>query len=129
MRAFILKYVIVFTLVILSGAMLMDVSHRVQRAERQIARTDRAIAQEQENIRVLKAEWAYLNNPERLERLAVEGLDLSAPQTSTLISNPDILPDTLPRIPSPKAQSQPTPSPLYIETSTSTSSSADGGAR
>tara|TARA_R110002072_G_scaffold298214_1_gene471870 strand:+ start:395 stop:742 length:348 start_codon:yes stop_codon:yes gene_type:complete len=107
MRFIILKYGIVFSLVIMSGVMLMDVSHRVQRAERDVRKVERHINREQENIRVLRAEWAYLNAPARLERLATQGLGLSVPDVDALISDlPSSAPDDLSAT-----------SPLYIETS------------
>lgn len=93
MRVIILKYVVVFALVIVSGTMLMDVSHHVQRAERDIKRLDREIAREEESIRVLKAEWAYLNNPVRLEALAADYIDLISPEAAQLISDMSVIPD------------------------------------
>lgn len=97
MRGIILKYIVVFALVIASGAMLMDVSHHVQRAERDIKRLDREIAREEESIRVLKAEWAYLNNPVRLEELATGYVDLISPEAAQLISDMSVIPDNDPQ--------------------------------
>lgn len=39
-------------------------------AERRVATLDKMIWEETEKIEVLRAEWAYLNRPERLLRLA-----------------------------------------------------------
>lgn len=107
MRFLILKYGIVFSLVVMSGVMLMDVSHRVQRAERDVRKVERHINREQENIRVLRAEWAYLNEPSRLERLATQGLGLSVPGVDALVSD----------LPSSSSEDLSAPSPLYLETS------------
>jgi len=118
MKNVVLKYLAVFALLVLIGAVLMHISHRVQTAERKIARVDQKIAQEQENIRVLKAEWAYLNSPQRLERLATEGLDLKAPKSAALISNDETLSELF-SIPVPPKNTKVPPdvSPLYVETS------------
>lgn len=97
MRGVILKYIVVFTLVIVSGTTLMDVSHHVQLAERDIKRLDREIAREEENIRVLKAEWAFLNNPVRLEALAADYIDLISPEAAQLISDVSIIPNNDPQ--------------------------------
>ncbi len=87
MKGVILKYGIVASLVIGSGAALMNISQHVQRAEREIKSYDRKIASSQESIRVLKAEWAYLNNPARLELLASQGLGLVPPRAMDIISD------------------------------------------
>lgn len=91
------KYLIVFALVIASGTMLMNVSHDVQRVEREIKLIDREITREKENIRVLKAEWAFLNNPARLEKLATSYVDLVSPQAAQLISDMSVIPDNDPQ--------------------------------
>ena len=93
MRWLCLRYGIVFALVILSGTLLMDVSHRVQRVERDIRQTDRLIQAEQENIRVLKAEWAYLNDPYRLESLVSHNMELLPPESRHLLSDMTALPE------------------------------------
>lgn len=125
MRYTFIKYTMLITCIIALGALLMDVSHRVQRAERQIARVNNNIEAEQENIRVLKAEWAFLNAPERLEKLAKEGLDLAAPSSDALVSDIQSLPENVPtpsQKPSSAVSSSPQISPLFVETSLKTPS-------
>lgn len=58
-------------LVILSGALLMVTSQFVQNLEREKRALQKQIQEEEQKIRYLEAEWAYLNRPDRLERLVV----------------------------------------------------------
>lgn len=60
------------------GALLFQTSQSVQKAEKRLSEISRNTSNEQESLRVLTAEWDYLNRPERLERLAVDNLDLDA---------------------------------------------------
>lgn len=46
------------------------VNYATRAAEARVADLDLKIWEEQEKIEVLRAEWAYLNRPERLMRLA-----------------------------------------------------------
>lgn len=46
------------------------VNYRTQETISDVARLQRAIAHERESITVLRAEWAYLNRPERLLALS-----------------------------------------------------------
>lgn len=88
MRRTFFKYTAVISFVVLSAAMLMHVSQNVQKLEREISYYDREIEQEQEKTRVLKAEWAYLNNPERLEALAIGGYGMQAPESKNILTSP-----------------------------------------
>lgn len=63
-------------LALATGAGLFQVKHEVQKRETELAALDRAILADQEAIHVLRAEWSYLNDPERLEKLSAAHLDL-----------------------------------------------------
>lgn len=53
------------------------VKYQVRDLEDTLAATQSAIADSREEIHVLKAEWSYLNRPERLADLAGRYLELS----------------------------------------------------
>jgi hypothetical protein len=55
---------------------LYNLKAQVEDQEKELARIQRAIEDEREAIQVLRAEWSYLNHPERLRRLAAANLDL-----------------------------------------------------
>lgn len=55
---------------------LYTLVNAVKAQERQLKALDAAIAKESENTRVLKADWSYLNQPERLQALARQHLTL-----------------------------------------------------
>lgn len=52
------------------------VNYATRDAERRVARLETAIKSEEEKIEVLKSEWAYLNRPERLLKLAEANFDV-----------------------------------------------------
>ncbi|HBU96338.1 cell division protein FtsL [Thalassospira lucentensis] len=64
-------------LTILIGTGTYWVSHEVERLEKRYADIQSDILAEQETIHVLQAEWSYLNNPERIERLSQQYLSLA----------------------------------------------------
>ncbi len=51
------------------GFGLFHVKYKVQALEEELARLNHDIIQDQEQLHVLHAEWAYLNRPERLDEL------------------------------------------------------------
>jgi hypothetical protein len=55
---------------------LYNLKAQVEDQEKELARIQRAIEDERDTIQVLRAEWSYLNQPERLRRLAAAKLDL-----------------------------------------------------
>lgn len=58
------------------GFGLFQVKYEVQRLETELHQLNSEILKEQRLIHVLKAEWSYLNRPERLSALARRHLDL-----------------------------------------------------
>lgn len=100
MKITVLKYASVLLLTAVTGASLMVVSHKVRKAEVEILRLDRAVLEERELIRNLKAEWAYLNDPARLEVLSAQYLKFVPPVSSDLLSGfeqvPVVLPEEVP---------------------------------
>ena len=62
-------------LAVLSAAyVLYSLEHSIRGVERQIARSNAAIATEKETIGLLNAEWSSLVRPERLQRLSEQHL-------------------------------------------------------
>ncbi|MBK1696493.1 cell division protein FtsL [Rhodovibrio salinarum] len=64
---------------IVAGAValgLYQVKYEVQRLEEELHQVRNDIRQDRMALHVLEAEWAYLNRPERLERLASKHLDM-----------------------------------------------------
>jgi cell division protein FtsL len=68
-----------------SGA-LFRVSYRTQHLERHLASVDKQIGQEEEAIRVLQAEWNYLNDPSRLEALSRKHLPLGPTSPAQIVT-------------------------------------------
>ncbi|MGB0719113.1 MAG: cell division protein FtsL [Bdellovibrionales bacterium] len=75
---------VVFACAALSGAALLHASQRVQEAENRLVQIQAETDKEQDAIRVLRAEWEYLNNPARLEALAAEFLHMAPPAPKTV---------------------------------------------
>lgn len=73
MRAATILWVVLAAVI---GTGLFQVKHVVQEMDDELARLNRAIAAEYRNIHVLKAEWSYHNQPQRLQELAQRHLDM-----------------------------------------------------
>ena len=97
MKGIRLRTFVIFAVAALFGTALLHTSQRVQHAEDVLASAQEELAREQETMRMLRAEWEYLNRPERLERLAKKFLDLAPPSPDEmpdkLIGESDMLPD------------------------------------
>lgn len=83
-----------------ASGILYQTSYKAQEQERELGRLNRAIIAEQEAIQVLKAEWAYLNDPTRLEKLSAEHL-LLQPTGAAQIAALSDLPAKDPNQPAP----------------------------
>jgi hypothetical protein len=85
-----------------AGALaLYQIKHEVIAQERELARLNRAIVQEQESIHVLRAEWSLVNQPKRLQALAERHLDLQ-PMKPGQFGRVDAVPAQSPQVPPPQ---------------------------
>jgi cell division protein FtsL len=69
---------------------LYYVKTRAQTARKQAVKIERQIEQEEASLRVLQAEIAYLENPERLKALSEEQLGLQPVSVKNVINVQDI---------------------------------------
>jgi len=105
-------------LVIAAGFCMFQIKFAVQELEHQLGQTNRDITRAQEQVRVLKAEWSYLNEPGRLSDLNRRHLGL-APVSAKQMENMAALPPRLDvALPSPSFQ----PKPATSETASLASS-------
>jgi cell division protein FtsL len=77
---------ILVVLVLVCGALLYALEHRTRGLERQIAVARRAIADTDEDTKMLGAEWSSLTRPERIQALAARNLQLSPAQASQYVT-------------------------------------------
>lgn len=63
-------------LAISAGALLFWASQSVQQVEKRLSLAEKNLERENESLRVLVAEWDYLNRPERLEKLITSNVDI-----------------------------------------------------
>jgi hypothetical protein len=77
-------------LAIVAGAGLFHVSYRVQSLEEELTRVNRDILREQGTIRLLRAEWSYLNEPTRLAELTRRHLTLTPLAASQMVRIEDL---------------------------------------
>ena len=78
-------------LIALASIGTFQLKYRVQAQEQQLTSLDRQIQRDRDAIQVLHAEWAHLNDPNRLSDLARRHLDL-APVAGVQIVRFDALP-------------------------------------
>lgn len=67
-----LVFVFIFFCSLLLGGLLFVVSQKSRSVEHRIRTVDNSVENEKESLRVLNAEWHYLNRPDRLEKVLLE---------------------------------------------------------
>lgn len=72
------------------GTVLFHTSQRVHDEREKIASLETSINKEEESLRVLNAEWSYLNQPARLEKLSKTYLNMAPLKGSQFIKVEDI---------------------------------------
>ena len=81
---------------VLAGVALFLTAQKVQMAEARLQQLQDNTASEKQSMRVLHAEWDYLNRPDRLEALARDRLNMTPPQAGEVVGSPAGLADPVP---------------------------------
>jgi cell division protein FtsL len=76
--------------VLTAGFVLYTLEHQTRQAERDIAKLNASIKDEQEAIKLLEAEWSNLTRPERLQKLAEEHLQMKPVSQLQLIEESEL---------------------------------------
>ncbi|MFN4143752.1 hypothetical protein [Aestuariivirga sp.] len=84
-----INFILVMTMLV-SGFILYSLEHTTRGLEREIARHERGIAEETENIRLLSAEWSSLTRPDRLRALAEQHLGLATLKAKQIVKLEEI---------------------------------------
>jgi hypothetical protein len=106
----------------LSGGVLYHTSQQVTDGRQKLATINDDIRKEDETIRVLQAEWSYLNQPDRLEKLSKQYLDLAPLQGKQFAKLSDIPEQTAAPVadaaaaPAPAAETSPEKAPAVAAT-------------
>lgn len=72
------------------GLALFRLKYKVMSLEYHHSQIKKSIHENQETLHVLRAEWAHLNDPKRLQELSEKYLDINALQSSQLVSFADV---------------------------------------
>lgn len=96
----ILRYLNVLAIAGLVGSALYAYSIKYETIlfSEQIVKVQHAIDREQDRIAALRAEWAYVTRPERLQALADKHLDMQQVSTNQIIASASELPDQPPKV-------------------------------
>ncbi len=93
--------VLLVVAVLFAAANLYRLEHDTRRLEREIVSIERDIAQRKEDHKLLRAEWASLTRPERIQKLAQDQLGLQTLTAEQIVEARELallpLPGTLVR--------------------------------
>ena len=92
-------HALIWTVLVAAAAgVLFYTSHQAQELEAELEASHRAVIAEREAIRILHAEWAYLNEPGRLRELARRHTPLGPAMPVQIVADIDDIPAVLPGI-------------------------------
>ena len=76
---------------VIVGVILFKVKYEVISLESALDKVQNEILRTEESIHLLKAEWAYLNEPSRIQKLASQHLKMMATKTNQIVRDDKIV--------------------------------------
>ena len=76
------------------GIVTFGAKKKVASLEAELLRTNSQIRMLEESFQILSAEWSFLNDPSRIQKLAEKYLDLGPSDPIQLVSHENFLPKT-----------------------------------
>ena len=67
---------LIFFVILFAGVSLYQIKHFITKKEIELAQIEKNIKSAQSNINILKAELSYLKRPDRIEKIALDKLEL-----------------------------------------------------
>lgn len=94
-----LRYLNVLAVIALIGSAVYaySIKYETMLFSEQILKTRQEIARQRDKVEMLRAEWAYLTRPERIQALADQHLDLQQLKLDQIVKITD-LPDRMPKV-------------------------------
>jgi len=83
-----MPFYLAFILCLVTVFGLFTVKDNVMTLKVELQEVKKQVQNEEDAIRILKAELAYLGSPERIHKLASKHLDLEKPRVTQMISDP-----------------------------------------
>lgn len=71
--------------------LIYDMKYETRELQARAAKLERAIAEENDNLALMRTEWSHVTSPDRVEKLARKLLELEPTKPSQLITNADFL--------------------------------------
>lgn len=101
--------IVLIVIMTAAAAVTYTIKHQAENKLEEVRKLDAAIKLEEDTIDLLKADWALLTQPNRLERLvAAFASDLQlAPTPSTQLAHPEELPMLRADVPRPEGEEAP----------------------
>lgn len=81
-----------YGLVVLGVAGVFQMKYQIETKERLLRQLQQQYLSDQKSLRVLEAEWAFLNSPETLQELTGKYLELGPLPPDRILASPSLLP-------------------------------------
>ena len=81
-----------YGLVVLGVAGVFQMKYQIETKERLLRQLQQQYLSDQKSLRVLEAEWAFLNSPESLQELTGKYLELGPVPPDRILASPSLLP-------------------------------------